>query len=256
MKYEPVNAFSEQRYEIVKSSANLCKGGPKKYPTPMPDITKKNKLAVWIAKDCTAIKGATKRLSIVEDLIINGLDVGGDSPCLQKNANKPQTFLSMTDFFEMISEHKFYLAFENSYHCKGYITEKFWLNSLYAGTVPVVYGAPKEDFIRLAPPRSFIHYDDFTTSRELIDYLQYLDRNDTAYMEYFHWRKLYPCDYPLHRVEDEEYKYATGTEFTFFYNTYCNLCKMLQTGTVRKKTIPSIYDHWYDGEHEDCLYGT
>ena len=42
----------------------------------------------------------------------------------------------------------------------------------------------------MAPPKSFIHVEDFATPKELVDYLEYLDSNDTAYEEYHMVRKL------------------------------------------------------------------
>ena len=35
---------------------------------------------------------------------------------------------------------------------------------------------------------SFIHVDDFSGPAELASYLNYLDKNDTAYNMYFRWR--------------------------------------------------------------------
>ena len=55
--------------------------------------------------------------------------------------------------------------------------------------VPVVYGAPVEDYLAIAPPHSFIHVDWFRSAKELGEYLLYLDKNGTAYNEYFAWQK-------------------------------------------------------------------
>ncbi|VDN39706.1 unnamed protein product [Dibothriocephalus latus] len=54
--------------------------------------------------------------------------------------------------------------------------------------IPVVMGAPRDDYCTLAPPNSFIHVDDFSSPAELADYLNWLDRNDTAYASYFAWK--------------------------------------------------------------------
>ena len=56
------------------------------------------------------------------------------------------------------------------------------------GAVSVVWGAKKSDYIALAPPESYIFVDDFKTPVDLVQYLHYLDKNDTAYGEYFLWR--------------------------------------------------------------------
>ena len=41
--------------------------------------------------------------------------------------------------------------------------------------------------IEIAPENSFIHVEDFTSPNDLVDYLDYLDRNETAYLEYHLW---------------------------------------------------------------------
>ena len=83
------------------------------------------------------------------------------------------------DCLEEIQRHKFYLAFENSL-CVGYITEKYWENSLERGLVPVVLGgAPYSP--EQAIPGSFINAADVDSIKDLADYLKYLDKNDTAY---------------------------------------------------------------------------
>ena len=52
-------------------------------------------------------------------------------------------------------KYKFFIAMENS-RCRHYITEKFIGNALAAGAVPIVMGAPREDYEKLAPGDSFI----------------------------------------------------------------------------------------------------
>ncbi|VDD82471.1 unnamed protein product [Mesocestoides corti] len=98
-------------------------------------------------------------------------------------------FPSGRDEFQWLSEnYKFYLAFENS-NCRNYITEKVTSNALNLNMVPIVLGAYKEDYNDALPPHSYINVDDFKSIRNLTDYLLYLDRNDTAYAEYFAWKE-------------------------------------------------------------------
>uniref|UniRef100_A0A5K3FZL1 Fucosyltransferase n=3 Tax=Mesocestoides corti TaxID=53468 RepID=A0A5K3FZL1_MESCO len=93
------------------------------------------------------------------------------------------------DAFKWLSEnYKFYLAFENS-NCRNYITEKATINAFNFSMVPIVLGAYKEDYDDALPPHSYINVDDFKSIRELVRYLLYLDRNDTAYAEYFAWKE-------------------------------------------------------------------
>ena len=55
--------------------------------------------------------------------------------------------------------------------------------------VPIVMGGA--DYTKLAIPGSYINVLDFKTVKELAEYLQYLDKNNTAYNEYFKWRLKY-----------------------------------------------------------------
>ena len=235
---------------MVSNSADACLKSKKKVPTPMPDLTKKDKIAMWMARDCDVTNGAKMRLKLIQNMISHGLNVGGSSACLDKHAKS--TFMSTREMYEQIAEHKFYLAFENSYHCKEYITEKLWLNSFYLGTVPVVWGASKEDYIRNTPPNSFIHYEDFDNSKQLVDYLLYLDKNDTAYMEYFEWRKLYPCNYPLHKIDDM-FPDTAENNYAIFFTSFCSLCSLLRRETVPSKTVPSLTEYWYKSESKKCM---
>ncbi|VDO00740.1 unnamed protein product [Rodentolepis nana] len=57
------------------------------------------------------------------------------------------------------------------------------------GMVPIVLGAYREDYENVLPPHSYINVDDFDSIQELAEYLQFLDKNDTAYAQYFAWTK-------------------------------------------------------------------
>ena len=93
---------------------------------------------------------------------------------------------------EILERYKFYLSFENAYHCNDYISEKFWRNSLSNNLIPIIFGPALEDVLKVAPPNSFIHSEEFETAKELVKYIDYLDQNDTAYLEYHQWRTLIP----------------------------------------------------------------
>lgn len=90
--------------------------------------------------------------------------------------------------FNLLSSgYKFYLSFENS-NCKDYITEKFFDNGLQNNVIPIVMGARKQDYLATAPPNSFIHVDDFSSPKELAQYLHLLAQNETMYLSYFQWK--------------------------------------------------------------------
>lgn len=86
---------------------------------------------------------------------------------------------------EIISKYKFTLAFENS-NFHDYVTEKFF-HPLLEGSVPVYMGADNiDDF---APnSKAVIKVTDFSSPKELADYLIYLHNNDTAYEEHLAWK--------------------------------------------------------------------
>ncbi|XP_069478465.1 4-galactosyl-N-acetylglucosaminide 3-alpha-L-fucosyltransferase FUT6-like [Ambystoma mexicanum] len=125
----------------------------------------------------------------------------------------------------IISQYKFYLAFENSLH-QDYITEKLWNNALMSGTVPVVLGPTRENYERFVPADAFIHVNDFPSAKELAAHLKFLDTNEEQYQRYFTWRKkLQPIG------------------LTGWTPHYCKACQALQQD-ISYKTIPSIAN-WF-----------
>ncbi|XP_041094428.1 alpha-(1,3)-fucosyltransferase 7-like [Polyodon spathula] len=143
-------------------------------PQPRP----KTGLATWVVSN----KKTTQLRSLVYASLRNHLrvDVFG------KSNHRP---LCPDCLLPTISNYSFYLAFENSVH-QDYITEKLWRNSLMAGAVPVVLGPPRSNYEEFLPPDSFIHVDDFHSTRELADYLKEVAGNESRYQRYFEWRKM------------------------------------------------------------------
>jgi len=84
-------------------------------------------------------------------------------------------------------------------------------------------GAAPEDYRRVAPHYSFIHVDEYTSPRELADYLHELDNNDAAYNEYFRWK-------------------GSGE----FINTqfWCRVCAMVHDETKSVATYGDINTWW------------
>ena len=153
-----------------------------------------------------------------------------------------------------LSRYKFYLSFENSFHCKDYITEKVWWNAFQAGAVPVIWGPTKTDVSAVLPVGSYIFAEDFDTVQDLVKHLNFLDQNDDEYLKYFEWRKsVLSKTIPGRKTEF----YGTDAEITGF----CQLCKQLYeddrqeglSGKRPKHVVKSIHEWWYLTENDECL---
>eukprot|EP00058_Branchiostoma_floridae_P015848 XP_002601336.1 hypothetical protein BRAFLDRAFT_82754 [Branchiostoma floridae] len=157
---------------------------------PMKDYTEgKKKLAVWFISKCNT---QANRIAYATELVKHmHVDVYGG--CGKNDVCAKWKIKCMP---KVIRQYKFYLAFENM-KCKEYITEKFWRNALENDVVPVVLGANRSDYERLAPPHSFIHVDDFTSPKELANYLKMLDQDKDKYNAYFKWKTTPPKNMPL-----------------------------------------------------------
>ncbi|ESO86442.1 hypothetical protein LOTGIDRAFT_129140, partial [Lottia gigantea] len=175
--------------------------------------TGKSKMAAIFVSNCA---GNNERLYYVYDLQKNiSVDIYGfcgPHKC-PRNSDKCSKKLN--------KDYKFYLAFENA-NCKDYITEKFFVNALQHDVIPIVMGARREEYEKLAPRNSFIHVEDFKSAEELAIYLQKLDQNDDLYNEYFKWK-------------------GTGS----FLNTkfWCRLCAMLNDD--KKPTLSVNLEEWW-----------
>ncbi|XP_068116206.1 4-galactosyl-N-acetylglucosaminide 3-alpha-L-fucosyltransferase 9-like [Hyperolius riggenbachi] len=161
-------------------------------------IPTKSKLVAWVVSKWYQ---GTRRASYYEELKKHiDIDVYGHN----------HTELSWDEFDRTLIQYKFYLAFENCEH-KDYITEKLWSNAFITGLVPVVLGPPRENYERFIPPTSFIHVDDFSSPKELAQYLLDLDKDNAKYEQYFSWRS----------------KFVTVRELGWD-NFYCKACRELQ----------------------------
>ncbi|XP_039261453.2 4-galactosyl-N-acetylglucosaminide 3-alpha-L-fucosyltransferase FUT6-like [Styela clava] len=216
----------------------------------------KNKWAAAVISNCGATPAAVYRHKLVTKIsILSEGRLKTFGKCFRKQISR-----KMNSIPNLLKSYKFYLAFENSYHCRDYITEKLFQNAFHGNTVPVVWGATKADYTSLAPPGSFIFAEDFNSVEELVTYLNYLDRNDTAYLEYFRWRTM--------RVEN----------FSIVKQTkdLCQLCKIIQgkakynisdpnhvskflsgrnslrSQTLQKK-VTSLKEWFFEEENKECL---
>ncbi|XP_043709466.1 putative fucosyltransferase-like protein isoform X3 [Telopea speciosissima] len=92
---------------------------------------------------------------------------------------------------ETLKRYKFSLAFENSGE-EDYVTEKFF-QSLVAGSVPVVVGAP--NIQEFAPsPGSVLHIKELNDVPSVAKTMKYLAENDDAYNQSLRWKYEGPSD--------------------------------------------------------------
>lgn len=144
---------------------------------------KKKKLVAWIVSHCPT---ASKREDYVCDLQRH-VPVGifgkcGNLTCSPKSHEHC--------YAEVGQKYKFYLSFENAL-CEDYVTEKF-LYALKHNMIPIVRGGA--DYKSIGPPNSFINVDDFNSTKDLAEYLIFLDKNHEKYMEYFRWKLKYTVE--------------------------------------------------------------
>ncbi|XP_072167728.1 uncharacterized protein [Diadema setosum] len=168
--------------DIVLPYGRSVPGQPMELPgKPVNHSENKTALISWMASNCD--RTFWPRLEWVTQLREHvQVDVYG------KCGTKSCLPMFSEECMRKMRSYKFYLALESA-QCDEYITEKFWVNSLMNGVVPVVYGGRKEAYERVAPPKSFIHVADFSSPKELAEYLIMLDKDNTLYEEYFAWRR-------------------------------------------------------------------
>ncbi|KAM7251592.1 hypothetical protein ACFE04_023475 [Oxalis oulophora] len=92
---------------------------------------------------------------------------------------------------EALKHYKFSLAFENSNE-EDYVTEKFF-QSLVAGTIPVVVGAP--NIQEFAPaPGSILHIKEIQDIKPVAETIKNLANNPEAYNQSLRWKYEGPSD--------------------------------------------------------------
>lgn len=203
------------------------------------------KYAAWVVSNCDKTAGASQRFEYGKRLVAAGLKLDGYGECWNNTLIKSPWTHGINDGPGLIAKYKFYLAFENSMHCNDYVSEKFWRNSLHEGAVPIVFGPHPDDVKAMAPEKSYIHTEDFATPKELVDYLNYLDNNDTAYLEYHSWRNGAP---------DFTEPMMGGTE-----KMLCGACQELlkrKNAGYPKRMIKSVSSWWWMNTHDElCVQG-
>nr|XP_045620449.1 alpha-(1,3)-fucosyltransferase C-like [Procambarus clarkii] len=160
----------------------------------------KTKMAAWFVSHCDAISGREQLVATLRRWVeVDQYGRCGGLSCSLHQSDKCDLLLN--------THYKFYLSFENSL-CRDYVTEKFF-RILRLDIVPVVFG--QANYGLHAPPHAYIDALTFPSVKALADHLIYLDKNDTAYNEYFRWKRY-------HRVPNSWENWS---------KPYCELCERL-----------------------------
>ncbi|CAL1293403.1 unnamed protein product [Larinioides sclopetarius] len=137
----------------------------------------KSKMAVWMVSHCDT---DSKREEYVEELA-NHMDVVTYGSCGVAMCPFNKTNDCLKTFSKLFY---FYLAFENAI-CDDYITEKFY-RTLNHAMIPVVFGGGK--YSSVAPIGSYINAMEFSSPKELANYLYKVASNFSLFSEYFKWK--------------------------------------------------------------------
>ena len=206
-------------------------------------IASKKKLAIWIVSRCDYTAGARRRMALAKELQKAGLNFDGYGKCFPGSPSLPRNTEQMV---KIIKEYKFYFAFENGLHCKDYITEKFWYNSLALNAVPIVWGPTKEDILSVAPLDSFIFAEDYENSQKLVEYIKFLDEHDEEYRKYFRWREdENMTDAKMIALTKERYPNLNIQEAPK------SLCEVLHEKRERK-TVRSLKTEFIENNPKEC----
>ena len=146
----------------------------------------------WFVSNCDSHSGREEYVSKLRSQPGIHVDIYGDCSSIFHSHLVPLQCRKGTPncMEKTLSNYRFYLSFENS-KCDTYITEKYWMQGLNRNAVPIVMGAKREHYQRIAIPKSYIHVDDYPTIEQLAAELHRLNRNDSEYIKYFQWTQIY-----------------------------------------------------------------
>ncbi|XP_054764886.2 alpha-(1,3)-fucosyltransferase 7-like [Lytechinus pictus] len=146
-----------------------------------PPLPPKKHLIAWVNSNCVEISWPRKPfLSRLRARIpVHDFGACGTKQCVPRHSSKCAS---------LIQSYRFLLILGNA-ECNDLILSDFWSLALANDVVPVIYGAPKSDVVKVAPPHSFIHVSDFETVGSLADFLYMLAEDEEEYDKYFAWKR-------------------------------------------------------------------
>lgn len=191
--------------------------------------------AVYIASNCEKIHpfyGTSKRERLVVMLRERGFRVDGLGSCLTSKQSDSPEISSRSDVLDVdlttkriaINKYMFYLAFENKIE-KGYVTEKIF-DGLLAGTVPIYLGDSKRSKSLLPNPDTAIFVSDYEDNVDgLVQYLDMLAANSSAYEKHREWRQSY----------NSSTYFATNKALSKHRSWNCDVCAWAIETSFKKK---------------------
>ncbi|XP_003730965.1 alpha-(1,3)-fucosyltransferase 7 [Strongylocentrotus purpuratus] len=146
-----------------------------------PQWSTKKHLIAWMNSNCNEVSWPRKPfLSRVRArLPVDEFGACGTKQCEPRHSSKCS---------KLIQSYKFLLILGNA-ECDGLIPADFWSLALANDVVPVIYGVPKADVAKVAPPSSFIHVSYFKTVKSLADYLLTIADDEKEYNKFFAWKR-------------------------------------------------------------------
>ena len=188
----------------------------------------RTKFAMWMASNCKAV--SNRRIYVKELRKYIHIDIYGKCGTLKTPNCHLARYLSKfdqckKDVKKLISQYKFYLAFENSF-CEDYITEKAFIATREEHhPLPVMMGGG--DYDKYFPPDSYLDVRNFSSPGQLAAWMLYLDQNDEAYNSYFKWKTNYSCSLPMY---------------------FCALCKALGGLNNKRNVVYNLQDVFDPGQ--------
>ncbi|XP_049877881.1 alpha-(1,3)-fucosyltransferase C-like [Pectinophora gossypiella] len=147
-------------------------------------LRNKTKAAAWFVSDCRARSGRDKFVrNLQKQLNKYNLTVDVYGKCGPLKCPKSQS--DVCDAM-LEKDYYFYMALENSFD-EDYVTEKL-LRAMQNNVVPIVYGGA--NYSRFLPPGSYIDGRAYS-AYDLADIMYGLMLSQTAYSQYFRWKKYY-----------------------------------------------------------------
>ncbi|XP_046364926.2 alpha-(1,3)-fucosyltransferase C-like [Haliotis rufescens] len=179
--------------------------------------TRKKKLVAWFVSNCNTQSQRMKYVNMLQKYI--PVDIYGHCGRLKCERDRSGECMEM-----LAQDYKFYLSFENSL-CQDYVTEKL-LKTLKTDIVPVARGGA--NYTALLPSKMAIITGDYTSVKDLAEYLKYLANNVDEYVSYLKWKDSY------HIVEPQPFP-------------HCLLCERVHQPLQWPKVYPNVADWWRRG---------